>query len=84
MIFSLLNLRKKTAAILAGIAIAAFCLWGISIWHNISAKEMLSVLLATLIMLSTIILTAFIIIVLFNALKLTVNKTKNSESETTD
>ena len=32
MIFSLLNIRKKTAALISGIAIGVACLWGLSMW----------------------------------------------------
>lgn len=62
MIFSLLNLRKKTAAILAGIVIGALCLWAISAWQNISPEELLNILLGTVLMLLAIMLAAFAVI----------------------
>lgn len=62
MIFSLLNVRKKTAAVLAGIAIALLCLWGLSMWQDISLEEMFSILLGTVIMLGVIMLGALLLI----------------------
>jgi len=62
LIFSLLNVRKKTAAVLAGIAIALLCLWGLSMWQDISIEEMFSILVGTVIMLSVIMLGAFLLI----------------------
>ena len=68
MIFSLLNVRKKTAAILAGISLAVLSLWGLSIWQDIPLAEMLSILVATLIMLGSIMLGAFALIALIKLL----------------
>ena len=42
------NIRKKTAAIIAGLAIGATCLWAISAWQNISREELIDILLAAL------------------------------------
>lgn len=64
LIFSLLNLRKKTAAAIAGIGVGALCLWGVAQWQNISAEELLSVLLGTLLMLGAIMVAALTIIVI--------------------
>lgn len=65
MIFSLLNLRKKTAAAIAGIGVGALCLWAVAQWQNISTEELLSVLLGTLLMLGAIMVAALGIIVVF-------------------
>lgn len=62
MIFSLLNIRKKLAATLAGIAIAAACLWGLSMWQDISILEMVRLLGSLLIMLAVIMLAAVALI----------------------
>lgn len=62
LIFSLLNVRKKTAAVIAGLAIGATCLWAVSAWQNVSREELINILLATLLMLGGIMLTAFILI----------------------
>ncbi len=64
MIFSLLKVRKKTSTALAGIAIAAASLWGLSVWQEISLAEMLRLLLATLVMLGGLALLAFCAVVL--------------------
>jgi len=61
-IFSLLNIRKKLAATLAGIAIAAACLWGLSMWQDISLLEMTRLLGSLLIMLAVIMLAAVALI----------------------
>ena len=65
LIFSLLNVRKKTAAVIAGIFIGAASLWGLSIWQNISRQEILSTLLASVVMLGSIIIAALILIAAF-------------------
>ena len=80
MIFSLLNVRKKTAAILAGITIAALCLWGLSIWQNISLEELFSIFMATIIMLGAIMLGAFMLILAFKLLKRAYHKVIQTES----
>lgn len=80
MIFSLLNVRKKTAAILAGITIAALCLWGLSIWQNISLEELFSIFMATIIMLGAIMLGAFMLIVALKLLRRAYHKAAQTES----
>lgn len=68
MIFSLLNVRKKTAATLTGIAIAATCLWGLAMWQDISRRELLGLLLATLLFVIGIAVCAVLLIVAFKLL----------------
>ena len=65
MIFSLLKIRKKTAAILAGISVAAMCLWGLSMWQDISLQELSQLLLAVVLMLGAIMLAALLLIAVF-------------------
>ena len=60
LILSLLNVRKKTAAIIAGLAIGATCLWAISAWQNISREELIDILLASLLMLGGVMVTALL------------------------
>ena len=60
LIFSLLNVSKKTAAIIAGLAIGATCLWAISAWQNISREELIDILLASLLMLGGVMVTALV------------------------
>jgi|TARA_B100001750_G_C15468766_1_gene578589 hypothetical protein len=80
LIFSLLNIRKKTAAILAGISLAALSLWGLSMWQNISLAEMLSILGGTLIMIGTIMLGAFLFIALIKLLLRIWQKARSSKA----
>ena len=65
MIFSLLKVRKKTGAAIAGIAIAILCLWGISIWQDISLSEMMQTMLSTIILLVVVILSALLLTTIF-------------------
>lgn len=65
MIFSLLNVRKKTAATLAGIAIGAACLWGLAMWQDISVAELARSLFAVVVLLAAIMLAAFLVIAAF-------------------
>ena len=74
MIFSLLNIRKKTAAVIAGVSIAALCLWGLSIWQNISLTELFNILVATILMLGAVMLAALLLIALFKLLAATVRR----------
>ena len=78
LIFSLLNVRKKTAAIIAGLAIGATCLWAISAWQNISREELIDILLASLLMLGGVMITALISVAGF---KLVVHLIKRMLSE---
>ena len=80
MIFSLLNVRKKTAAILAGITIGALCLWAIAAWQNLSREELIEVLVGAVIMLAGIMLTAFLIIACFKLIARVVGKLSSGES----
>ena len=68
MIFSLHNVRKKPAASSAGIFIGLACLWGVSIWQDISRQEMFNILIATVIMLAAIIGGALLLITVFKLL----------------
>ncbi len=68
MIFSLLKLNKKTSAALAGIAIGAGSLWGLSLWQGIEAGELLRILAAILAMLGGLALAAFCAVALVKLL----------------
>ena len=65
MIFSLLNVRKKTAATIAGIAIGAVCLWGLAMWQDVSITQLANILLAILLLLGGIMLAALLVISCF-------------------
>ncbi|HJN95120.1 MAG TPA: hypothetical protein QGF41_05360 [Gammaproteobacteria bacterium] len=81
LIFSLLNVRKKTAAAVAGIGIAALCLWGLSLWQDISLQEMLNILLSTVLMLGSIILAAGLLIVVIKLLAAAVQKISHFDDD---
>ncbi|MEC8804551.1 MAG: hypothetical protein VXX24_07245 [Pseudomonadota bacterium] len=78
LIFSLLNVRKKTAAIIAGLAIGATCLWAISTWQNISREELSDILLASLHLVGGVMVTALVSVAGF---KLVVRLIKRMRSE---
>ena len=79
LIFSLLNVRKKTSAIIAGIFIGAGSLWGLSIWQDISRQELLSTLLATVVMLGSIIIAALILIAAFKLIVRSISRFSASD-----
>jgi|TARA_B100001964_G_scaffold245311_1_gene331502 hypothetical protein len=81
LIFSLLNVRKKTAAAVAGIGIAALCLWGLSLWQDISLQEMLNILLSTVLMLGSIILAAGLLTVVIKLLAAAVQKISHFDDD---
>ena len=81
LIFSLLNVRKKTAAAVAGIGIAALCLWGLSLWQDISLQEMLNILLSTVLMLGSIILAAGLLTVVIKLLAAAVQKISHIDDD---
>ena len=74
LIFSLLNVRKKTAAIIAGLAIGATCLWAISAWQNISREELIDILLASLLMLGGVMIIALFAVAGFKLLVRLINR----------
>jgi hypothetical protein len=63
LIFSLLNVRKKTAATLAGIAVGGLCLWGVAMWQDISVQELFNLLISILVMLTAVIGAALLLII---------------------
>ena len=74
LIFSLLIVRKKTAAIIAGLAIGATCLWAISAWQNISRKELIDILLASLLMLGGVMVSALVAVAGFKMVVRLINR----------
>lgn len=67
MIFSLLKIRKKTGAVIAGILIGMACLWGIALWQDIPPRQLLTLLAGSLLLVLAIMLLAMLLI---GALKL--------------
>lgn len=81
MIFSLLRVRKKTSATLAGIVIAALCLWGISMWQDISLSEIFNILLATTAMVAVVMVAAILLIAFFKILSSLIRKLAEADNE---
>ena len=69
MIFGLLNVRKKTSAVIAGIVIGATCLWGLAMWQDIPREEILKILFGVLLMLLGIMIIAFTIAGIFTLIR---------------
>ena len=65
MIFGLLNVRKKTSAVIAGISIGAACLWGLAMWQDIPREELINTLAGVLLMLFGIMVIALTIAGIF-------------------
>ena len=68
LIFSLLKIRKKTSAVIAGILIGMACVWGVSMWQNITPRQLLGMLLGSFVFIVGIMLLALILIVLIKLL----------------
>ncbi|GAB5500304.1 MAG: hypothetical protein PsegKO_26150 [Pseudohongiellaceae bacterium] len=81
MIFSLLNVRKKTAATIAGIAIGALCLWGVAMWQDIRISQLANILLAILLLLGGVMLAALLLISCFKVTSHLLNIAVHNRSE---
>ncbi|MEX0617589.1 MAG: hypothetical protein WDZ76_04260 [Pseudohongiellaceae bacterium] len=62
MIFSFLNIRPKTKAVIAGLLIGAGCLWGVAFWQEIPAEQLLYWLMASVVFVIAIILASLLLI----------------------
>ncbi len=69
MIFSLLKIRKKTAAVLVGIATGLACVWAVAAWQDISLQVLFGMLLGSVLLLGGIMLAAFCLVATFTLLK---------------
>ena len=69
MIFSLLKIRKKTAAVLAGIAAGLACVWVVAAWQDLSMQDLFGMLLGSILLLGGIMLAAFCLVAAFTLLK---------------
>ena len=74
MIFSLLKIRKKTAAVLVGITCGLACIWVVATWQNLSITEVLNMLLGSILLLGGIILAAFCLVAVFSMLRKLLSK----------
>ncbi len=79
MIFSLLKIRKKTAAVLAGIAAGLACVWVVAAWQDLSLQELFNMLVGSVLLLGGIMLAAFCLVVAFSLLKKLLKKISGSE-----
>ncbi|PCH64113.1 MAG: hypothetical protein COC19_00130 [SAR86 cluster bacterium] len=84
MIFSLLKIPKKTANVLASLAIGAACLWGVSMWQDISREELISILLSTLMFIAVLMLMALTLIALLKFVLFAVKKIAAKLNTTAD
>ncbi len=69
MIFSLLKIRKKTSAVIAGLLIGSACLWGIAVWQDISPRQLFSLFLGSFALIFGIMLLALCLIALAKLLR---------------
>jgi len=79
LIFSLLKIRKKTAAVLVGIACGLACVWVVATWQNLSMAEILNMLLGSILFLGGIMLAAFFLVAVLSALRKLLSKIGGSK-----
>jgi hypothetical protein len=69
LIFSLLKIRKKTAAVLVGIACGLACVWVVATWQQLSIQEILNMLLGSILLLGGIMIAAVCVVATFTLLR---------------
>ena len=69
MLFSALKLRRKTRTVLACTAIGCLCLYGIAYWQDLTAQDILNLLLGAAGLLLAIITTALLLVTTFKLLQ---------------
>jgi hypothetical protein len=79
LIFSLLKIRKKTAAVLVGIACGLACVWVVASWQQLSIQEILNMLLGSILLLGGIMLAALCLVTAFSLLRKLLSKINHSE-----
>jgi hypothetical protein len=79
LIFSLLKIRKKTAAVLVGIACGIACVWVVATWQNLSMAEILNMLLGSILFLGGIMLAALCLVALFSLLRKLLSRINSSK-----
>ena len=79
MIFSLLKIRKKTAAVLAGISAGLASVWVVAAWQDISLQELFGMLIGSILLLVGIMLAALCLVVVFSLLKKLLQKISPSD-----
>jgi|TARA_B110000211_G_scaffold131201_1_gene150691 hypothetical protein len=79
LIFSLLKIRKKTAAVLVGIACGIACVWVVATWQNLSMAEILNMLLGSILFLGGIMLAALCLVAVFSLLRKLLSRINSSK-----
>ena len=79
MIFSLLKIRKKTAAVLVGIACGLASIWVVASWQNLSTEEILNMLLGSILLVGGIMVAALCLVIVFSLLRKLLSRISNSE-----
>jgi len=79
LIFSLLKIRKKTAAVLVGIACGLACVWVVASWQKLSIEELLNMLLGSILLLGGIMVAALCLVAVFSLLRKLLNTINSSE-----
>lgn len=79
MIFSLLKIRKKTAAVLVGIACGLASIWVVASWQNLSTEEILNMLLGSILLVGGIMVAALCLVIVFSLLRKLLSRITNSE-----
>jgi uncharacterized membrane protein len=79
LIFSLLKIRKKTAAVLVGIFCGIACVWVVATWQDLSMAEILNMLLGSILFLGGIMLVALCLVAVFSLLRKLLSKINSSE-----
>jgi uncharacterized membrane protein len=74
LIFSLLKIRKKTAAVLVGIACGLACVWVVATWQQLSIQDILNMLLGSILLLVGIMLAAVCVVATFTLLRKLLSK----------
>ncbi|MBL4821451.1 MAG: hypothetical protein JKY98_10760 [Gammaproteobacteria bacterium] len=62
MLLSLLKIRKKTSSVITGILIGAACLWGVSMWQDITPRQLFNLFLGSFLLILGIMLMAGLLI----------------------
>tara|TARA_B110000444_G_scaffold123355_1_gene115962 strand:- start:1265 stop:1504 length:240 start_codon:yes stop_codon:yes gene_type:complete len=79
LIFSLLKIRKKKSAVLAGIACGIACVWVVASWQELSLQDIFNMLLGSVLLLGGIMLAALCLVAVFSLLRKLLSKINNSE-----
>jgi hypothetical protein len=74
LIFSLLKIRRKTAAVLVGIACGLACVWVVATWQQLSIQEILNMLLGSILLLGGIMIAAVCVVATFTLLRKLLSK----------